>query len=169
MVGNCLKFSRALLSFDASFEGDADKRLYKSLLIDTFGVPKNHPKSKPFMDHVFSFSWADNRIWFRHYQIHRDTKLEKSLQDAELVEIGPRFSLNPIKIFDGYLRGSVLYDNPFYVPPIQVRKNLLAQQAKQYLRKMEKKYKRQKVEETIIPTEGLEQIFEDELKEADLV
>jgi ribosome biogenesis protein BRX1 len=33
------------------------------------GTPKGHPKSKPFIDHVFSFSIADNKIWFRNHQI----------------------------------------------------------------------------------------------------
>ena len=48
--------------------------------LQIFGTPRNHPKSQPFVDHVLSFSVADNRIWFRNYQI-----LE---ENAELAEIG---------------------------------------------------------------------------------
>ena len=33
-----------------------------------FSTPKKHHKSKPFFDHVLSFTLADGRIWFRNYQ-----------------------------------------------------------------------------------------------------
>lgn len=39
----------------------------------TFGTPNYHPRSQPFVDHVFSFSLtADGRIWFRNFQIVDD-------------------------------------------------------------------------------------------------
>ena len=34
-----------------------------------FATPKRHHKSKPFFDHVLSFSVADGRIWLRNYQV----------------------------------------------------------------------------------------------------
>jgi ribosome biogenesis protein BRX1 len=37
--------------------------------LQVFSVPKDHPKSKPFIDHVISLSILDNRIWFRNYQV----------------------------------------------------------------------------------------------------
>jgi len=49
-------------------------------LFQTFGTPNHHPKSQPFFDHIFTFAIADNRIWFRNYQI-----LE---ENGELAEIG---------------------------------------------------------------------------------
>lgn len=36
-----------------------------------FATPKRHHKSKPFFDHVTSFSVADGRIWLRNYQARR--------------------------------------------------------------------------------------------------
>lgn len=69
LTGNCLKFSRPLLSFDKGFESSPHLRLVKELLLQMFNTPKNHPKSKPFIDHVLSFKLYDNRIWFRAYQI----------------------------------------------------------------------------------------------------
>lgn len=69
MIGNCLKYSRAVVSFDKSFDEEPHLQIYKEILTDSFGVPKNHPKSKPFIDHMFCFYWVDNRIWFRHYQV----------------------------------------------------------------------------------------------------
>ena len=34
-----------------------------------FATPKRHPRSKPFFDHVLSFSVADGLIWLRNYQV----------------------------------------------------------------------------------------------------
>lgn len=38
-------------------------------VIQIFGTPKDHRKSKPYHDHVFVFSIADDHIWFRNYQV----------------------------------------------------------------------------------------------------
>lgn len=88
MTGNCLRGSRPLLSFDPVFTKDPHYCLLKELLIQIFGVPKHHPKSQPFFDHVYTFMILDNRIWFRNYQILSE--------DGALAEIGPRFVLNPV-------------------------------------------------------------------------
>ena len=53
---------------------------WSMLSFQTFSTPNHHPRSKPFVDHVVTFSIADNRIWFRNFQI-----LE---ENGELVEIG---------------------------------------------------------------------------------
>jgi len=34
-----------------------------------------------------------------------------------LTQVGPRFCMNPIKIFSGSFGGQTLYENPFYVSP----------------------------------------------------
>ncbi len=34
-----------------------------------FSTPYYHPKSKPFVDHVFLFGILDGKIWFRNYQV----------------------------------------------------------------------------------------------------
>lgn len=44
--------------------------------------------------------------------------------ETDSVQVGPRFCLNPIKIFGGSFGGPTLYENPFYVSPNQVRKVL---------------------------------------------
>ncbi|KAJ8305682.1 hypothetical protein KUTeg_016227 [Tegillarca granosa] len=108
MTGNCLKGSRPLLSFDK-----------------IFSTPNQHPKSQPFIDHVYTFSIADNRIWFRNYQI-----LE---EDGSLAEIGPRFVLNPIRIFEGSFGGPTLYQNPHYVSPNDYRRILKKKVAHKYI------------------------------------
>lgn len=90
-----------------------------------FGTPNNHPKSQPFIDHVFNFSYVDNRIWFRNYEILD----EKS---ADLNEIGPRFTLNLIKIFDGSFGGPIIYSNPDYVTPTAHRSMIKKQALEKY-------------------------------------
>lgn len=107
LTGNCLRGSRPLLSFDESFQAEPQHRLMQELLAQIFGTPNHHPKSQPFTDHILSFTLLDGRIWCRNYQI--------LAQDGSLVEIGPRFVLNPIKIFAGSFGGEVLWDNPDYV------------------------------------------------------
>ena len=113
MTGNCLKGSRPLLTFDSTFDSEPHWKLLRELFIQTFGTPNHHPKSQPFFDHVYTFAIADERIWFRNYQIIEE--------NGELAEIGPRLVLNPIKIFKGSFGGVTLFDNPFYETPNAVR------------------------------------------------
>uniref|UniRef100_T1JIK2 Ribosome biogenesis protein BRX1 homolog n=1 Tax=Strigamia maritima TaxID=126957 RepID=T1JIK2_STRMM len=112
LTGNCLKGSRVVLSFDKNFEKIPHLVLLKELLVQIFGTPHHHPKSQPFIDHIFTFSVLDQRIWFRNYQI--------ADEDGSLAEIGPRFVLNPICIFDGSFFGQKIWENPHYVSPNKV-------------------------------------------------
>ncbi len=105
-TGNCLKGSLPLLSFDGGFEESPHNQLERTpvsgwfLLAQTkklkvFGTPRMHPRSKPFIDHVLTFSLVDGRIWVRNYQIVEEEGNKSAL------EIGPRFVMNPIKILSG--------------------------------------------------------------------
>lgn len=120
MTGNCLKGSRPVLSFDGSFNEKSHWKLARELLIHTFNVPKYHPKSKPCVDHTYSFVISDERIWFRNYQIWTES-WNKALENEELYEIGPRFVLNPICILDGVMNGLVLYKNPSYISTTKIQ------------------------------------------------
>ncbi len=125
MTGNCLKGSRPLLSFDATFDAALDSTkqaeelshlpLIKELLIHSFATPKTSRKQKPFVDHIMSFTFADGRIWVRNYQIVR--KEEDGKESISLVEIGPRFVLNIMRVFDGAFGGRTLYENSEFVSP----------------------------------------------------
>jgi ribosome biogenesis protein BRX1 len=87
MAGNGLKGSRPILNFDSKFDEIPQLQLLKEMFIQTFGTPRAHPKSKPFVDRVMSFVWLDNRIWFRNYQaVWSDDP--KNPDDHELSEIG---------------------------------------------------------------------------------
>jgi len=121
LSGNCLKGSRPILSFDKSFDETPSSRLIKEMIIHVFGVPPKSRKSKPFIDHVLSFTLADSKIWFRNYQIQEKQSTEKTETDIALVEIGPRFVLTPIIIFEGSFSGPVIYENKEFVSPNVVR------------------------------------------------
>lgn len=62
LTGNCMKGSRPILTFDESFDKIGHLRLLKELFTDVFGVPRGHPKSKPFVDRVMAFYYADKKV-----------------------------------------------------------------------------------------------------------
>lgn len=123
MTGNCLKGSRHILSFDQTFDTAPHWMLMKELFTQIFCVPRSTRRSKPFFDHVLTFSIADNRIWFRNYQIVEKDQTKaagataKDKEDITLVEIGPRFVMNVIRIFDGSFGGATVFENPEFVSP----------------------------------------------------
>ena len=116
-TGNHLMFSRPFLVFDATFDSEPYLQLLKEMFQQTFGTPKNHRRSKPFVDHTLSFYVLDGHIWIRNYQCtkHEDTG------ETALVEVGPRFCLQLHRIFAGAFEGATLYSNVDYVSPNVVR------------------------------------------------
>ena len=150
LAGNHMRGSRPCLSFHGAFDDEAKPHwgLLKTMLLRAFATPRRHPKSKPFFDHVLSFTLADNKIWIRNYQVvpgadrkgvlggskAADVETATAAQASQaggkgrpavagmsLVEVGPRACLEPIKIFAGSFGGRVLYDNAEYVSPNTVR------------------------------------------------
>jgi ribosome biogenesis protein BRX1 len=145
-TGNCLKGSRPILSFDASFDKDPYLQVIRELFLHSFGVPQGARKSKPFIDHVMGFTYLDGKIWVRNYQVNEveataaedgagaaDKAAPKKAAygsrdtDIGLVEIGPRFVLTPIIIQEGSFGGPLIYENKQFVSPNQVRSDLRKQ------------------------------------------
>ncbi|XP_060617361.2 ribosome biogenesis protein BRX1 homolog [Anolis sagrei] len=155
MTGNCLRGSRPILSFDPAFDREPHYALLKELFIQIFSTPQYHPKSQPFVDHVFTFSVTDNRIWFRNYQIVEE--------DTALVEIGPRFVLNLIKIFQGSFGGPTLYENPHYQSPNMHRRAIRLATAAKFREKQQMKDLQRLTkgeEKVLIPQDPTEQVFD---------
>jgi ribosome biogenesis protein BRX1 len=125
LTGNCLKGSRFIVSFDAAFDEQPHLKMIKQLLEDAFSVPKSSRKVKPFIDHVISFSVLDNRVWFRHYQIIEKDGSKTKQEDLSLVEIGPRFVMNPVRIFGGSFGGPTVWENTEFVPPTEIRREIM--------------------------------------------
>ena len=97
----------------------------KEMLSQTFNTPKNHPKSKPFIDHVISFTYHEGKVWLRNYQILNAEqtmfKAGDDIQKLVLIEIGPRFTMTPIKCFEESLGGPALWQNHEYIAPTKLR------------------------------------------------
>ena len=168
LTGNCLLGSRPILSFDQAFEGAPHLALMKHVLSDVFAPPKGHPRSKPFHDHVLSFSLLEGRILIRHYQLvpseeaERRRKLANALgasaaeadaaaakvaaddDGASLVEIGPRFALVPIRILAGCFRGDTLYSSETFVSPNVKRAEEKKKRARSTVGAVAQKEKRRK-------------------------
>ncbi|KAJ0965060.1 hypothetical protein J5N97_026198 [Dioscorea zingiberensis] len=160
LTGNHLKGSRPILTFSANFDQEPHWKLLKEMIIQIFGTPKDHGKVKPFHDHVFVFSIVDRHIWFRNYQIsvpHNETdKVDRGgLDKMTLVEVGPRFCLNPIKIFGGSFGGPTLYENPFYISPNLERAQMKKAKATKYVKKVKAKTRRKmhEIENPLEPDE----------------
>ncbi|CAJ1024369.1 putative Brix domain containing protein [Leishmania shawi] len=139
MAGNCLKYSRPLLHFDRDFELHPHLRVAKSLLHMAFNTPRYHPKSKPFVDRIMSFLWLDGHIWVRNYQI-------VPTSPPSLMEIGPRFTLEPVAIFNGCCKGNVLWKNTAARPPTEQRRDrklrrLEKQQANEVIKEKSDRHK----------------------------
>ncbi|XP_028137614.2 ribosome biogenesis protein BRX1 homolog [Diabrotica virgifera virgifera] len=131
LTGNCLRGSRPILSFDPVFTEKPHYSLLKELLTQTFGVPRHHPKSQPFFDHVYTFTVLDNRIWFRNFQILSE--------DGALAEVGPRFVLNPVKIFSGSFGGVALWENASYMSPARYRNQVRIAAKNKYVNRIQQK------------------------------
>ena len=111
----------------------------KEIFSHIFNTPKNHPKSKPFIDHILSFKYFEGKIWFRNYQVLNQNEEQFTEKDDPeklvLIEIGPRFSLNPIKAFQGSMGGDALWQNGDYIGPVKLRSKKYAE----FVKKREQK------------------------------
>jgi ribosome biogenesis protein BRX1 len=186
-TGNCLKGSRPILSFDASFDKEPHLRVIKELFLHIFGVPKGARKAKPFIDHVMGFTLADGKIWIRNYQINetepskadsaeaapfsKEKRKGGSSKETEvsLVEIGPRFVLTPIVIQEGSFGGPIIYENKEFVSPNQVRSEIRLKKAGRYNARAEQGIERlAKKGELGLRTSGGRKLKRDELDTAEL-
>ena len=158
------------MSFDAAFDQEPHLKLLKELFTQIFGTPLGHPKSKPFIDHVINFSVLDGRIWFRNFQIVEGTLNEKQLQrdvrkgkiTNKLVEIGPRFVLQPIRIFSGSFSGQTLFQNNEYVSPNTSRAIEKGRKGTVYANRVQAKANRQaRSEDLVMEKDAVDDVFRD--------
>jgi len=168
LTGNCLKGSRPFLSFGKEFELDPTLQLIKEMFLQIYGTPRGHPKSKPFVDHVMNFSVLDGKIWFRHYQITDTTtdraEIKQSMKIGEetvkLAELGPRFVLDLIKVFDGSFGGRTLVSNESYVTPNSARSVHQRKKAGKYVdRKHQEQARSERAKRNVLPSDPLRDVF----------
>lgn len=161
LAGNCLLGSRPILHFDKHFGDISYLKLMKQLLIQAFGTPRNHPKSKPFHDHIMCFYWLDKKIWFRHYQIAPETPDRADDPEGQiLTEIGPRFVLDPIMILNGSFGGQKLYANAFYMSPTALRSQAKKMMRSPYKRRLHmKEDRKERVKAAEMEEDPLDEAF----------
>jgi len=163
-TGNNLLGSRAILSFDAGFDSAPHLQLLKGLFTAIFAVPKGHAKSKPFHDHVLQFSWHEDRVVLRHYQVVPPKNEGKDSEGESLVEIGPRFALTPIRVLEGSFCGATMWANSKYVSPNEKRAEQKRQKSKttrgQVIQKEKRRTRLNENGMADIPDDGLEDVFE---------
>ena len=131
------------------------------MLFQAMGTPRAHPKSKPFVDRVMSFVWLDNRVWVRNFQVSWSADAREP-DDHELIEVGPRFVLNPIRIFAGAFGGPTLYENEHFESPNDVRRRRKAAAGQKFRdRMLEKATTAQKKANITFARDPVEAVFHD--------
>ncbi|CAA0813281.1 Ribosomal RNA processing Brix domain protein [Striga hermonthica] len=115
LTGNHLKGSRPLLTFSSNFDKSPHWQLLKEMISQQISC--SHSGGAQKLD-------------------------RGDLEKMTLIEVGPRFCLNPIKIFGGSFGGPTLYENPFYVSPNQIRSLEKRQKAGKYAKKVKAKTRR---------------------------
>ena len=174
-TGNCLLGSRPILVFDKLFDEIPHWKICKELLTQIFAPPADHPKTKPFVDHVITFFVVDGKLWFRHYQIvtHNEAQAAKAARALEsgnetqfeyskssLVEIGPRFVLDVVRVFDNSFGGKTLFQNPRFVSPNAVRHAQNKRKSKKYKYRQDNREKRRKhVSKNQVPQDELSGLY----------
>ncbi|CCI45233.1 hypothetical protein ABG067_001452 [Albugo candida] len=168
LTGNALMGSRPLLTFDKSFDQHLHLRVIKKMFIQVWGTPNRHPKSKPFIDRVMSFYYADDKIWCRNYQIVDEAETQKLEKAAlhrgddllQLIEIGPRFVLTPIRIFDGSFGGQTIYQNGHYTSPNETRRDAKAVKRSRYVgRKVAESKRIDRQKDRVLPEDQFADVF----------
>lgn len=158
LKGNCMRRSRAIVSFAPEFDDDAfpHLRVAKNLLTAAFAVPEQHKKINRYYDHVISFSFVDDRIWFRNYEIVEEAAEKVSNVNVSLREIGPRFCMQPIKMFQNSFCGPVIYSNDAFKSPNEMRAAIRREQSLRYVNRTSSQMVREEARASL-------QISEDEL------
>jgi ribosome biogenesis protein BRX1 len=91
----------------------------------------------------------------------RQEKKHSGLKEStSLVEIGPRFVLEPIRIFRGAFGGQTLFQNPDFVSPNAVRAAEKRKKGRSYeMRKESQKFRKDRQEQIVVPEDPLDSVF----------
>jgi ribosome biogenesis protein BRX1 len=113
-TGNFMIASRTVFSFGPQFDVKPEYHLLKELLVDSLNVPKNYPRTQRYLEKVMAFELVDGLIYVRMFQIKKNESIK---QGFELIESGPRMTLQLVKIFSETLGGNIFYENPNFKAP----------------------------------------------------
>jgi ribosome biogenesis protein BRX1 len=119
---------------------------------------------------LVNLSYLSSQIWVRNYQIveeqasnaleaQKAKKTSGQTAATSLVEIGPRFVLNPIRIFRGPFGGQTLFQNPDFVSPNEIRSEQRRKTNGYQERKEAKDQRQVRKEQIILPEDPLDSVF----------
>ena len=93
-------------------------------------------------------------------EAHAQKKLTGQTHATSLIEIGPRFVLNPIRIFRGSFGGQTLWQNDDFMNPNVIRSMEMKKKGEEYARRKgaERERKRRK-EAIVLPEDPLANVF----------
>jgi ribosome biogenesis protein BRX1 len=126
----------------------------------------------PFLTHTSIDYLSLHQIWVRNYQIveehatnakeaNTEKKLTGSDMKTSLVEIGPRFVLNPIRIFRGSFGGQTLFQNEQFVSPNAVRAEANRNKGHDYEgRKVNQRKRKEREDAIVLPDDPLDSVFQ---------
>lgn len=93
-------------------------------------------------------------------EAHIAKKASGESHKTSLVEIGPRFVLNPIRIFHRSFGGQTLYRNEDFVSPNEIRALEKKAKGRTYMdRKEAEKKRKRRQSELVLPEDPLEDVF----------
>ncbi len=81
-------------------------------------------------------------------------------QSTVLVEIGPRFVLEPIRIFAGSMGGATLWSSPTYIAPNRILHELHSRKSAEYSQRVRATDERRvRSSELVMPSDPLGDVF----------
>lgn len=86
-------------------------------------------------------------------EAHKSKKLSGLTSATSLIEIGPRFVLNPIRIFRGSFGGQTLFQNPDFVSPNEQRAMEKGQKGERYEEREQAERKRKERKDQLVLSE----------------
>ena len=93
-------------------------------------------------------------------EAHQAKKLSGLSETTSLVEVGPRFVLEPIRIFRGSFGGQTLFQNPDFVSPNDLRASEKQMKGLAYGdRKHSQKQRKERKSQLVVPDDPLESVF----------
>ena len=109
------------------------------------------------------------QVWVRHYQVVDKAADDKGAarllaargeQSTVLVEIGPRFVLDPIRIFAGSMGGATLWTSPTYIAPGRILHELKSRKSASYAQRVQATTeRRERGEQLVLPEDPLGDVF----------
>lgn len=115
-LGRCAKWSKPMILFDSNFEKKPHLLLIKKILENFFFLKSMNKKILPYTDQALSFCYFNNKIWLRNFQINfsKEKGCKKNKNIDQLIEIGPRITLKPLRGWADFRKKNLIYDSSVF-------------------------------------------------------